>query len=130
MRLLMRVVLAGSLLVLALAPAALAQHRDWHGNDFGRFHDHDFGVWRGGHWFHGPYGGRAGWWWIVGGAYYYYPSPIYPYPDPYTPPVAAPLPPSPTGQYWYYCQNPPGYYPYVPSCSTAWQPVPATASPQ
>jgi hypothetical protein len=28
-------------------------------------------------------------------------------------------------QYWYYCQNPAGYYPYVTQCSSAWQPVPA-----
>ncbi len=28
-------------------------------------------------------------------------------------------------QYWYYCQNPAGYYPHVPQCSVNWQPVPA-----
>ena len=28
-------------------------------------------------------------------------------------------------QYWYYCQYPAGYYPYVSQCSTNWQPVPA-----
>lgn len=28
-------------------------------------------------------------------------------------------------QYWYYCQNPGGYYPYVAQCSAAWQLVPA-----
>jgi hypothetical protein len=28
-------------------------------------------------------------------------------------------------QYWYYCQNPAGYYPYVQQCTTNWQPVPA-----
>lgn len=26
---------------------------------------------------------------------------------------------------WYYCSNPQGYYPYVQSCSTNWQQVPA-----
>jgi hypothetical protein len=30
------------------------------------------------------------------------------------------------GQYWYYCQSPAGFYPYVTSCSTGWQPVPAS----
>jgi hypothetical protein len=30
-----------------------------------------------------------------------------------------------TSQYWYYCQNPPGYYPYVQQCGTGWQTVPA-----
>lgn len=29
-------------------------------------------------------------------------------------------------QYWYYCSDPAGYYPYVGQCSTAWQPVPAS----
>jgi hypothetical protein len=27
-------------------------------------------------------------------------------------------------QYWYYCQSPNGYYPYVQACSTAWRQVP------
>ena len=41
----------------------------------------------------GRHGGRGGWWWVVGDAWYYYPQPVYPYPDPYTPPVVvAPLP--------------------------------------
>jgi hypothetical protein len=29
-------------------------------------------------------------------------------------------------QYWYYCQNPAGYYPYVQQCSTGWQTVPTS----
>ena len=28
-------------------------------------------------------------------------------------------------QYWYYCQSPAGYYPYVLQCSVNWQAVPA-----
>jgi hypothetical protein len=24
---------------------------------------------------------------------------------------------------WYYCENPPGYYPYVQSCAAGWQRV-------
>jgi len=123
MRKLTTLALASAALALALnAPAALAQyHGDphWHDNDIHHFNDHDYGVWRGGHWFHGPYGGRAGWWWIVGGVYYFYPAPIYPYPDPYVPPAVTPAP-----AYWFYCSNPPGYYPYVPQCAVPWQQVP------
>lgn len=26
--------------------------------------------------------------------------------------------------YWYYCWDPPGYYPYVTACRSKWQPVP------
>ena len=54
-----------------------------------------------------------GWWWGGGWGwpYYYYPSGGYygygPYP-------------------WYWCSDPPGYYPYVAQCNTAWQTVPAS----
>ena len=45
-------------------------------------------------------------------AYAYPGYPVY-YP---APPVVTPPPPV----YWYYCQNPPGYYPYVPQCPGGW----------
>jgi hypothetical protein len=61
---------------------------------------------------------------------YYYPS--YPY---YYPPVVA-APAAPTtyiergesqsaapANYWYYCTDPAGYYPYVKECPTEWQKV-------
>jgi len=44
------------------------------------------------------------------------------------PPAQPPAPPpqlQPQQQVWYYCDNPAGYYPYVPSCSTQFRPVPA-----
>jgi hypothetical protein len=31
--------------------------------------------------------------------------------------------PPPAAYYWYYCQDPPGYYPYVAACLTDWIPV-------
>ena len=103
----------------------------WHGH-IERFHERDFHTWSGGHWEHRYHGGRYGWWWLAGGLWYYYPAPIYPYPDPYAPPVvvtppvavAPDAPPPP--QYWYYCDSAGGYYPYVPSCPSGWRPVPAT----
>lgn len=85
------------------------------------------GAWHGGAWRHGWHNGRFGWWWIVPGwaDWYYYDAPIYPAPDPYLPPgvAAGPTP------YWYYCANPPGYYPYVQQCGAPWQPVPPQAVP-
>ncbi|PWC34992.1 hypothetical protein TSO221_30725 [Azospirillum sp. TSO22-1] len=87
----------------------------------GRFREHDFDRWRDGRWYHGPHDGRRGWWWIVGGVWYYYPQPVYPYPDPYLPPMAPP----PPGPSYYYCPNPPGYYPYVPECPAGWRVMPA-----
>jgi hypothetical protein len=104
----------------------------WRG-DIRRFHEHDVDVWRRGHWYHGHHLGRNGWWWIVGGVWYFYPTPVYPYPDPFLPPgppvaVAPPVqaPPQPQ-QYWYYCRNPEGYYPYVPQCRVPWEAVPANS---
>jgi surface antigen len=97
----------------------------WSGN---RFRDRevwrhfDVDGWHRGRWNHGWHDGREGWWWIVGGLWYWYPSPIYPYPDPYRPPLAAVPPP---GQFWYYCRYPAGYYPYVAACRVRWQLVPA-----
>lgn len=95
----------------------------WRG-EIHRFQDRDIGIWRGGHWAHGRHDGRLGWWWIVRGVWYFYPVAVYPYPDPYQPPVMTAPPPAP--QYWYYCNNPAGYYPYVPECAAGWQKVPAT----
>lgn len=60
---------------------------------------------------------------------YYYPAP-YPY---YAPPVVA-VPATPpvyiergdeaaSDEYWYFCSNPQGYYPYVKQCPPGWQQV-------
>jgi len=38
---------------------------------------------------------------------------------------APPPPPQQQQQVWYYCDNPAGYYPYVPSCASQFRPVPA-----
>ena len=100
------------------------RHEAWRG-DIRVFHEHDYDLWRGGRWLHVSHGGRLGWWWVVGGAWYFYPTPVYPYPDPYQPPVVVVTPAPAAPQYWYYCSNPQGYYPYVPQCPTTWQRVPA-----
>jgi hypothetical protein len=135
MRHLARALLAATVLAVASGGPALAQrdehrerrddHREgWrHDRDIHHFGDRDFDAWRGGRWSHVRHGGRFGWWWVVGGQWYFYPQPVYPYPDPYIPPVvrAAPVP----GATWYYCANPAGYYPYVARCALPWRPVPA-----
>jgi hypothetical protein len=81
-------------------------HRGFHGNGFRR----------------GVFGGLAV---GLGGIYapyawgYSYPYADYGYPDyGYYRPYAA--------QYWYYCSDPAGYYPYVTQCNTDWQTVPAS----
>jgi len=116
-------------------PPARDYHRERHpqwGGEIHRFQEHDLARWQAGRWFHGRHEGRHGWWWIVGGLWYFYPVPIYPYPDPYHPPVGRvpPAPPTPAPPlYWYYCPNPPGYYPYVAQCAAPWQRVQASAPP-
>lgn len=57
----------------------------------------------------------------------YAPAPVYVAPPIYVaPPVyVAPQGPAPA-QSWYYCDNPQGYYPNVPSCNTPWRQVPVT----
>ena len=67
---------------------------------------------------------------------YPYPYPSYPYPyyyPPYGPSATLPpvyveqgneeAAPPPQSGYWYYCANPPGYYPYVQECPGGWQRV-------
>lgn len=86
-----------------------------------------FGGYRGGGHVvvHGGHG--WGWWpWVVGGAmvgatlaapYYYPPLPVVVQ----TPP---PVYIQPEQQdYWYYCQDPQGYYPYIQSCPNGWMKV-------
>ena len=92
----------------------------WHGG-FAGVHN-GAANWRGGHWYHGWHNGRYGGWWgapAVGVTLYGYPYgwgywPDYGYYGDYG------------SQYWYYCSDPPGYYPYVTQCNVQWQPVPAS----
>jgi len=121
--------------VLALTQPAWADHDDWRWRGhIERFHEHDWDLWRAGRWAHVEHGGRFGWWWVVGPTWYYYPQPVYPYPNPYEPPVAVVVPqaaagpatPPPAPQNWYYCESARGYYPYVPTCPSGWRAVPAT----
>ena len=84
--------------LLAVSATAWAQPRDdrhWYHGSIHNFHERDYAYWRGGHWYHGRYGGRFGWYWIVDGSYYWYPAPVYPYPDPYVPPTVAVAPAAP-----------------------------------
>jgi hypothetical protein len=101
-------------------------------HDFGHFTPDEHLNWTGGHWNHAWHNGRFGWWWFAGGLWYFYDAPIYPYPGYVSDYYADDDQPGPgyqQGPAWYYCSNPPGYYPYVQNCGTPWQPVPATPPP-
>jgi hypothetical protein len=56
----------------------------------------------------------------------YYPQPYY-YPPvvvtPASPPVYIEREQSNAQQYWYFCSDPQGYYPYVKQCPAGWQQV-------
>jgi hypothetical protein len=74
-----------------------------------------FGGANGGRWVHGLYDGGDGWWWGDGLGWTY--SPVYGEYGDYNLPSASP--------YWY-CSDPPGYYPYLTQCNTAWQTAPGS----
>jgi len=101
--------------------------------DFGHFSPAQHAAWVGGRWNHGWRNGHFGWWWFAGGAWFFYGAPIYPYPlyvsDEYVDDYSDDYSGGYGGQYWYYCQHPAGYYPYVQQCSMPWQPVPPTPPP-
>src|SRR5262245_2673188 len=91
------------------------------------------------HGWHGGWGWRGPVFWgprVVIGAPFVFAPPVY-YPRPYVyaapvyappalyaapAPVVAPQPPVYTqgGQYWYYCQDPAGYYPTIAQCPAGW----------
>lgn len=134
------IVLLGSITI----PSVWARGGGYGGGHYG-------GGW-GGHYSGGHYGG--GWGYRHGDHYghpsfgLYFNAPLYPYlpyqypyyypPAVITVPVTPPVyiqqsPPAlqqyPNG-YWYYCNNPEGYYPYIKECPTAWQkvnPIPPAA---
>ena len=133
--------------------AGAASHPHWNANNL---HDHnvahfnaqDRSTWQHGHWQHGKHHGRNGWWWNSGGAWFFYDQPVYPYPgyvsdtyydddyyadDGYGAGYADPgygAEPGDGGYYWYYCNNPAGYYPYVKSCRGPWRAVTPTPDAQ
>lgn len=116
------------------------------GRDYRHWNERERAIWRDGVWRQEEYMGRVGYWWIAGGQRYFYEQPVYPYPLVVAPvmyelPVAVEQPvivqppvvyerPAPrfqpqTVQSWYYCDNPPGYSPYITSCASGWRAVPA-----
>jgi hypothetical protein len=105
----------------------------WHG---GGWHGGGWygGGWHGGGWYGGVWYDPGWWpgWWGYPYYPYYYPYPYYPFYV--TPPASAP-PQSyeyvqPEEQhYWYFCQDPKGYYPYVNKCPKGWLKVVPSPTP-
>lgn len=61
-----------------------------------------------------------GFWWGPGYPYYADPPVIV---EPAPPVYIQPGTPPDQAGYWYYCQNPPGYYPYIKECPAGWMAV-------
>jgi hypothetical protein len=113
------------LLIVGTIPVAFARggpggfHGGFHGGGFGHggfhggFHD-GFHGWHGGHWghFHHPH--------FHGGIIVEVP-PLWIAPEPsyVAPAPSIGLTPEPPA-IWYYCTDPPGYYPTVPTCRVPW----------
>jgi len=131
------------LAVIVIAMSSLYSDMIWaHGHGFGGGYGGGFhGGFGGG--YHGGFYARPNVGLYFGGPYGYggygyggYGYPYYAPPAVVTVPVAPPVyiqqaPPAPVAQqtqpgYWYYCNNPKGYYPYVKECTTNWQPVEPT----
>ncbi|MCB5185854.1 hypothetical protein LG201_11635 [Methylobacillus gramineus] len=141
MRTFKKIMLVGLLAGVVISGSASAD--PWHGG-----HRHGGGANIG--FYFGPgygsgFGPGPGYYGPGWGPYYprpYYAVPTYPYyppvivapaPAPVPPPVyieqapqeAAPVPPasSQAGSFWYHCNQPEGYYPYVKECPQGWQKV-------
>jgi len=123
------------------------ERHEFHEHDVHRFGPEEMARWRGGSWRNSCFGGRCGWWWFAGGQWYFYDHPVYPYPlvvsefayvEPvpvapapvYVAPAPVAVAPPPQPPVYYYCDNPPGYYPSVPTCPTHFRAVPAPPPPR
>ena len=104
------IVAALALLLAAVSPGqAFRGGHGGHGGHFGRGGHVNVGFFVG-----GPFWG-PGWW----GPYY----PSYPYYAPQTVVVQQPVTYSqqtPEQNYWYFCRDPEGYFPYVRNCPNGW----------
>jgi len=132
------------LLLVSFTNAAAWAHGGGHGGG-GHYGGGHYGGHYGGHFYgHGGFYGRPSVGFYFGPAFGwpYYPYPYYPY---YAyPPAIVTVPSSPPvyiqqnggqpasqgqGNYWYYCNDPQGYYPYVKECPGGWQAVPPQPPP-
>ena len=115
-----QVLLRLAVLLLLAACAGNAMARGGHGHGHGHGHSHS-SV---GFYFNDPYPWGPDPFFYPYRPYIYSPPPVII--EQREPPVyiqrqMTPTPPLPAASSnWYYCQNPPGYYPYVQSCSQPW----------
>ena len=96
---------------------AIQNWQPQHHGDWQRWHQTDLNRWRHGHWHRGYHGTTYGWWWVNDGVWFPFATPIYPYPDFWTPEGY-------DSGYYYWCDPLQAYYPYVTDCPEDWIVVP------
>jgi hypothetical protein len=106
--------------------AASHQFHGFHGHDVAHFTSQEREHWKRGNWHHGHHHGHNGWWFIVDDFWFFYDSPIYPYPGYVSYYYDDGYYGDQSDYYWYWCDDPQGYYPYVQECNGPWRPVPPT----
>ena len=106
----------------ATTPPAIREFVDRH--DVNRFTPQQREAWTHGRWHHTWHHGHFGWWWFFNNFWFFYPEPFYPFPtyvgeyyDYYDDQYSG-------DDFWYWCDDPRGYYPYVQECEVDWIPVP------
>ena len=112
-------------------------YNGWHGGWHGGYYGYRYPYYGGWGWY--GLGVASGLWWggwpyyygAYGNPYYaggYYGYPGYSQAD--TSVYVEQAPQAPANNYWYYCTDPAGYFPYVQNCNRAWmQVVPQNAPP-
>ena len=102
------------------------QFHGFHGHDFAHFTSQEREHWKHGNWHHGRHHGRNGWWFVADDFWFFYDSPIYPYPGYVSYYYDDGYYGDQSDYYWYWCDDPQGYYPYVQECNGPWIPVAPT----
>jgi hypothetical protein len=113
--------------MLLLLGSAIPGYASGHGGGHSGGHGHVAfrgGIFIGPGFWWGPGWWGPGWW---GPSYPYYPSP--PVVEQQPPVYVQPEPQTQQPNYWYYCQNPQGYYPYIQQCPGGWMTVVPPAAP-
>jgi hypothetical protein len=115
------------ILVLLIGSTAYVDARPGHGGRHGGFHRGGHGGFRGGgsghrHFVpHHKFGHKHRVYPYFHGGIFFDVSPLWLAPAPYV--DVTPAPPPPPAPVWYYCTDPPGYYPTVAECTVPWTPV-------
>jgi hypothetical protein len=115
------------LVLLLIGSTSYAEARSGPGGRHGGFHRGGYNGFHGGGFGHGHFvphhrfGHAYRSYSHFHGGIFFDASPLWIAPAPYI--GVVPAPPPPPAPVWYYCTDPPGYYPMVHACNVSWTPV-------